>query len=186
MKIKILVLLLGCAFQVCGAESAWDDYLLNPNSENGNLLKEHLSQKVTKCDWGYNGNKNIVNEGDFYRLLEIIEAGNDTSLVIGLSIESCLDGGMLEDFYKSSSLFFDVNHIVFIGLINESYLTLGKAIQILQSLPESTVDKWDEQIIILNKRVALLKKATNNGIEKELATHIEKAINTIEKIKNSN
>lgn len=170
-KIKYFVLFV--VFLTCFNVSAqtlhqWDEFLIKPNDNTFIALENYISNSQQKCSWGNPSNSSVISSENRKQLFELISNGNESAFRAGLLVEKCMDGGDLEDFYRSSGLFFEKNPYVFIKTVKDRAVSASSIEYMLTMLPLDSVDNLDRQLFIINNRISLLKKVDEDSFKEIL------------------
>ena len=185
----ILILALSGSFSVeayCG--SSWEAFLDRPNKDVLAALENTIRSSAQRCSFGNPSNQDIApTTKQNMKLFKLIERGNESAFRAALLVSKCLDGGELEDLYRSTGIFFEGQTLAFLQIVKEKEISESQMKSFLIMLPLDSVDDIDRQILILEKRILLLKRI-NEGAFQELRNKglkiLEKANKELTNIKN--
>ena len=135
----------------------WDEFLKQPDKESLVRLENEISTSAKHCSWGDPKNSDVVSVEVGQQLFRLIAKGNEFAFRVGLLVEHCLDGGELEDFYRSAGLFFEVRPSVFLQIVEEKKVPYTAIKSMLTMLPLDTVDNIDRAISVVERRMAMLE-----------------------------
>ncbi|HAM49260.1 MAG TPA: hypothetical protein DCP92_00650 [Nitrospiraceae bacterium] len=79
-------------------------------------------------------------------------------------VSKCWDGGDLEDFYRSSGIFFERQPRVFLKIMRERIIPDSELESLFTSLPLYTVDNIDLRISMIEKRIEILKDISDPSL----------------------
>lgn len=159
----------------CG--SHWDEFLSQPDKTALIMLEKSIAARAQHCSWGNPNNKDVApTEKQNIKLFELIGKGNESAFRAALLISKCLDGGELEDFYRSAGIFFEKRPYVFLQIIQEKTISDLEIRYLLTMLPLDTVDNISKQIFIIENRIKILK----NNNDKSLIKIKEKGLSFLE------
>lgn len=95
------------------------------------------------------------------RLFDLMRSGNSYAVQVGVMSFHCLDGGELEDFYRSAGSFFDKNPDELMRIVH-AYPVSGSALEhMVTMLPLETVDDIDGRIVLIEKRIGALQRLSS-------------------------
>jgi len=165
-KLVTLILIFGVCIHGCvSADSSisknWSEYLAKPNKENYKLLTNQITETAKRCDWGSKHNSVAVPENIRNELFDNIAAGKGTSLAAGFYIERCLDGGDLEDLYRSAGQYFERNPNIFLQEITDFSISTDKYTSMLIMLPLDLVDDVGGKISAIRDRIKILENVNS-------------------------
>ena len=165
----ILSLLILVGFSIsahCG--SPWEAFLKNPDKDAFSKLERSIAASAQSCRWGDPANSNVApTVKQDKQLFELIVTGNESAFRAALLVSRCLDGGELEDFYRSVGSFFEAQPRVFLRTVKEDAIPDSQLSDFLTMLPLDTVDDFDRQMRIIENRIALLKSIDEVSLEEE-------------------
>jgi len=146
--------------------SHWDAFLKRPDKDALVALEIAVATNAQHCSWGKAGNRDVApTEKQDMQLFELIAKGNEPAFRAALLASRCLDGGELEDFYRSGGMFFEAKPGAFLQIIKEKEVSDLQLRDFLIMLPLDTVDHLDRQIHMIENRIALLKAVDENSLQ---------------------
>lgn len=159
-----------------------------PNKDVLAALENTIRSSAQRCSFGNPSNQDIApTTKQNMKLFKLIERGNESAFRAALLVSKCLDGGELEDLYRSTGIFFEGQTLAFLQIVKEKEISESQMKSFLIMLPLDSVDDIDRQILILEKRILLLKRI-NEGAFQELRNKglkiLEKANKELTNIKN--
>jgi hypothetical protein len=92
------------------------------------------------------------------QLFRRIEGADPYALIIGISLAQCWDGGELEDFYRSSGIFFDRNSSYFLRITSQRHVNCPDLKRMVTMLPLETTDDMHAKQILVDARILLLTR----------------------------
>lgn len=166
--------------------SHWDAFLKRPDEDAFVMLEKSIAARAQRCDWGKPINLDVAPAEMRTRLFELIAKGNESAFRAGLLVSRCLDGGDLEDFYRSAGTFFEVQPHAFLQRAKEKIFSDSQLRHMLTTLPLDTVDNIDRKISVVQNRIAILKAIGDSSFEeirKRSLSVLEKEKDDLDKIK---
>ncbi len=184
-------------------QSYWDEFLKQP--DNGALVR--LGKNITagvqrccpafykvdklgkSCDLGNPENRKVIpTEEQDFQLFELISKGNEVAFRAGLLLATskCLDGGELEDLYRSLGLFFETQPRVFLQTVKDKSITDSNLKSMLVMLPLETTDKIDLKMFMIKNRISILENISDGllkGIKEKGLSFLSKAKENLDRIK---
>lgn len=147
-------------------ETLWTTFLSNPDEMQFTALEQAIGTDAAKCRWGDPHNRDVVpTEAQQRQLFDLIRAGNVSAFRAGLLMERCWDGGDLEDFYRSTGIFFQVQPRAFLQIVKEKSIPDSTFESLLTSLPLDTVDDIDRMVTVVDARIDLLAMVNEHSLE---------------------
>lgn len=135
----------------------WDGFLKQPSKDSLVELESEVSSSAERCSWGDLKNYDVVSVEAGRQLFRLIAKGNEFAFRAGMLVMRCLDGGELEDFYRSAGLFFEAKPSVFLKITEEKKVSETTIKSMLTMLPLDAVDNIDRAISIVERRMAILE-----------------------------
>jgi hypothetical protein len=130
--------------------SPWDDFFREPGPNALVTLENSILSSAQSCNWGNPNNRNVLpSENQRLKLFDLICQGNESAFRAALMVIKCWDGGDLEDFYRSSGVFFEKKPYVFSTIVKERKISDSNLKYFLTMLPLHTVDNSAIRISIL-------------------------------------
>jgi hypothetical protein len=159
-KYLILTLLfLFCLPSNAYCNTNWEHFLTQPDEKSLLILGQAIALKAQNCNWGSPNNKDVVpTEKNAMQLFDLIKKGNQFAFGASLLVYKCWDGGVLEDFYRSTGMFFEKEPSLFLQIIKEKSIADSEINYMLTMLPLDTTDNIDRQIYMVENRINILKK----------------------------
>lgn len=168
-NIKCLILLFavfgGCSVNAYSG-THWDEFLKQPDKGSLVELEGEISASAERCSWGDPKNRDVVSIEAEQQLFRLIAKGNEFAFQAGLLVLRCLDGGELEDFYRSVGLFFEAKPSVFLKIAEEKKVPDMAIKSMLTMLPLDTVDNIDRAIGVVERRMAMLETISERRFDK--------------------
>jgi len=161
----------------------WDNLLSNPDKMTFEPFADAISENTKTCGWGKKENLMIVPVDKGQKLYKLIAKGNEYAFRAGLLVLKCLDGGELGDFHRSGGLLFEENKDVFLKVAKEGLIPKSNLKSMLVMLPLNSVDDFDQQISIVQKRIAILNEDSFKDLKKIYLTYLEQELENIKKVK---
>ncbi len=140
--------------------SIWDIFLNKPNFDTLNKLEKIIAASENKCRQDI-----IPSQMQREKLFKLLDEGNEQAFQAALLVSECLDGGDLEDFYRSSGIFFELRSCVFLEILKNYHITDSQIKYLFVMLPLSTVDNIDLKILMIENRIKLLKDIKEENVE---------------------
>ena len=137
---------------------SWSGFLKHPDEVSLANVEESIITSVKQCGWGKNVNKAVISIDVGQKLFKYIKEGNEFAFKVGLIVVPCLDGGELEDFYRSAARFFEINPIKLLALIKQQEITDEEYERIIVMLQEESTDNKKLSILIIEKRIEMLSE----------------------------
>jgi len=178
------VLFNGCSINSY-SQSHWDNFLKNPNKGSFLALEKAVFENAQRCSWGNSENLKVVPVETGQQLYKLISNGKEYAFYAGLLVSGCLDGGELEDFYRSVGLFLEDQPSVFLKIIRNGTIPKSDIKHMLTMLPEYTVDDFQNKILIIRNRIVLINNVSDESLKeiKQLCISIlEKEAETLYRI----
>ena len=148
----------------CG--SPWEAFLQRPDKDALAMLKSSIAVSAQRCSWGNPGNPDVApTEKQDKQLFELIGKGNESAFRAGLLVSRCLDGGELEDFYRSAGNFFEAQPHKFLQIVKKNAIPDSQLSNLLTMLSLDTVDDFDRQIYIIENRISLLGGVVDDSLK---------------------
>jgi len=128
-KAKKMLFILSLFLFVCMPVHAycseyWANFLKQPNKKEFVVLENSIAVKAQHCNWGGKNNATVApTEKQDLQLFDLISTGNQIAFRAALLVRKCWDGGDLEDFYRSSGVFFEKHPLVFLQIVKEKAIT---------------------------------------------------------------
>jgi hypothetical protein len=167
-------------------DSQWDRFLKQQNEDSLLILEKSIAIKAQKCNWGDENNKNVTPTAKQELLLfNLIDMGNSYAFQAALLVHRCWDGGDLEDFYRSSGMFFEKRPLLFLQIAKEKAISDSEINYMLTMLPLDTVDNINLNISMVENRINVLKKIDDeslNEIRKKGLSFLETEKNDLQRI----
>ena len=151
----------------------WDSFLQNPTSEHFAALKSTDLSSQQLCN---QSNQLTYSQTD--KLFQYVSNGNAEALRAAVLISECFDGGNLEDYYRSTGIYFTKHPSNFIRVIYEERVSDNDLQYMVTMLPLSLVDNLEGQRCEINKRMTLLEQIDNPmfaKIKDKLLAYLEQA-----------
>jgi len=165
-RLILSLVLLGSFSISAHCSSHWDAFLERPDKNALVVLEIAIAPNAQLCSWGRPGNRDVApTEKQDMRLFELIAKGNEPAFRAALLVSRCLDGGELEDFYRSGGMFFEAKPGAFLQIIKEKDISDLQLRDFLIMLPLDTVDHLDRQIHMIENRIALLKAVDESSLQ---------------------
>ena len=176
LSTTLLILVLwcsSCSTAELSAANAWQLFLDHSDDTHLDILVQHLSTEVSRCSWGSQENLNVFPPKYRQQLFDKLILGSVSSLKAGLYIERCLDGGDLEDFFRSAGQFFDRKPQVLLQQMKSFPVPKKIYKSILTMLSLTLVDDLDGQIAAIRDRIHLLEKIQDSKLAELKASGIK-------------
>ena len=143
----------------------WDGFLKQPSKDSLVELEDEVSSSAERCSWGDPKNHDVVSVEAGQQLFRLIAKGNEFAFRAGLLVMRCLDGGELEDFYRSAGLFFEAKPSVFLKIAEEKKVPETAIKSMLTMLPLDTIDNIDRAISVVERRMAMLEAISDSRLD---------------------
>lgn len=144
----------------------WEAFLNRPDKDEFATLENSIAARAQICSWGNPGNQDVApSEKQNKRLFKLVGKGNELALRAMLLVSRCLDGGELEDFYRSVGNYFEAQPQLFLQIVKEKAIPDSQIRDFLIMLPLDTVDNLDRQIHIIENRIVLLTNVNENTLQ---------------------
>ncbi len=143
----------------------WDGFLKQPSKDSLVELEDEVSSSAERCSWGDPKNHDVVSVEAGQQLFRLIAKGNEFAFRAGLLVMRCLDGGELEDFYRSAGLFFEAKPSVFLKIAEEKKVPETVIKSMLTMLPLDTIDNIDRAISVVERRMAMLEAISDSRLD---------------------
>ena len=143
----------------CGnafGQEPWDQFLRKPDKNSFVVLQSAISESAQSCGWGSPNNESVAPARKRTMLFRWIADGNESAFRAGLLVRRCLDGGDLEDFHRSTGLYFQAETKSLLEIAKKEGLSASDVKSMLTILPSNTVDDIDAAIRVVRLRIALL------------------------------
>lgn len=181
------LMLLGSFSVHADGSSLWEEFLKVPDKDALVILENAIGESAQRCDWGNPSNLSVApTKKQAGRLFKLVSEGNESALRAALLMSRCLDGGELEDFYRSTGVFFEAQPRAFLKIIKEKEIPDSQTRYLLTMLPLDMVDDIDRQIRVVENRVLLLNgvdEVSFEEIRKRLLFSLEKAKENLDRIR---
>lgn len=147
------------------SNSPWEAFLQSSDKDGLAILMNSIAASAQRCSWGNPTNQNVTpTERQNKQLLELISKGNEPTFFAVLLVSRCLDGGDLEDFYRSAGNFFEAKPRVFLQIVKGRGISDSQIKYLLTMLPLDT-DDIDRKVNIVDNRIALLRRIDEGTLE---------------------
>ena len=174
------MLITGC--QIAADDDSWTRFIATPSEKSFSLIKKNISSNKGMCDWG--SDNNLILYPQQYRspINDLTSTGNYFAFEIGLTLNHCLDGADLQDFFISSGMFFDSKPVDFFSLTQKYRISDRYISSMMLSLPSDTTDNLEAQYGILEARLIKLNRI-ESAIEISTSPFKEKLEDLLSSIK---
>jgi hypothetical protein len=188
LKSLILLSVLFCSFSVNACSSPkWEEFLKEPDKDSLVRLENAISASAQRCSWGKPDNPDIApTDKQNIQLFELITRGNESAFHAALLVSRCLDGGELEDFYRSAGIFLEVQPRAFLQITKRMEIPYSQLRPLGTMLPLDMVDDLDRKISTVEKRISILTGISEGSLQdtKEQAlSFLEKEKQVLDRIK---
>ena len=143
----------------------WDEFLKRPDKESLVELEDEISSSAERCIWGGPKNRDVVSIEAGQQLFRLIAKGDESAFRAGLLVVRCLDGGELEDFYRSAGLFFEAKPSVFLKIVEEKKIPDTDIKSMLIMLPLDASDNIDRGISVVERRMVMLEAISDSRFD---------------------
>jgi hypothetical protein len=151
----------------CSAE--WEAFVSHPGEEHYKVLSELL----TECRTGQECEKELEPPSSILRqFLHLIHQRNVYALNIAFIALPIMGGGDLEDVVRELGLLVQDSPAQFLSLAKEHQVTEKELEALLTMLPEETVDNFDRQLALIEKR----SKSIGSVKNPELASYRDRSL----------
>lgn len=165
--ITILLFLLGSVSCGICSKSQRSVFLKQPDRKSFEYIIENAKSK--KCE------DMVPSQSDLTRMYDLISSGSALAFEAALVIQKCLDGGELEDFYRSAGVFCEHNPTLYLQIIKNRNVNKSQIKYHVTMLPLEAVDDFEMQMQIINKRIVAIESV----IDKESAENKSEALNAL-------
>jgi hypothetical protein len=168
--VNLVVLLMALVVGAVGVDAAtndkgWYRFLADPDGVSYFQLRESIAESAQQCGWGRPTNRLVISVAAGQKLFKLVSEGNEFAFRAGLLVTRCLDGGELEDFYRSGGIFFDIKPALFLRIVEEECVQRSIMKSMLTMLPLDTVDNIDRAIEVVEIRIAKLDAISGSRYE---------------------
>jgi hypothetical protein len=158
--------LLGVLAVKAYCSSPWDKFLMHPGKDALVTLEGAIAASAQNCSWGNPSNRVVApKKKQVKQLFALIVKGNESAFDAALMVSKCLDGGDLEDFYRSTGIFFEIQPRFFLQIVKNRAIPYSEIRYLLTMLPLDTVDNIDRKISVVEKRIKILKNISNESFK---------------------
>lgn len=181
-KIAFFLFLLGSLSANAYCSSRWDQFIQNPTKDSLIVLQKSIENRSQHCR-----TEVIPDQRQRIQLFEFIGDGNPFAFRAALLMSECLDGGEIEDFYRSSGAFFERHPQIFMRIVKDQGIKDTELNFMLIMLPLDTVDNINLKLSVVENRIAILKTINDKsfiGIKEKGLSFLEKERQNLEKIRN--
>lgn len=181
INIVIYLFLLASLSVNAHCSSKWDQFLQNPTNDSLIVIQKSVEDSPMHCRVEV-----IPVQHQRIQLFKLISDGNPLAFRAALLVSECLDGGELEDFYRSTGAFFERQPQVFMHIVKDQGIQDTQLNYMLTMLPLNTVDNINLKLSVVENRVAILKSINNKSfieIREKGLIFLEKERQLFEKIR---
>lgn len=148
-----------CLSSTAYSGSPWGDFLQNPTEERIAEIRASIAPAPEPCDQAA-----LPSEAETHRLLGLVQDGNESAFRIGLLVSRCLGVGDLEDFYRATGMFLEVQPGVFLRIVSECASTARNLRYMATMLPLNLVDNPQGMIAAVDRRIAIVEAVRDAGL----------------------
>lgn len=147
------------------SQFSWDNFFIKMDGAAYNRLESAISDEAQQCSWGNPNNESVIPAEKRAQLYRAVAEGNEFAYMAGVLIMRCLDGGELEDFHRSTGIFFEMKPVVFLRVVEDRSISSEYLKYMLTVLPMDTVDNIDLAVSVVEKRIVLMKSINEVSLE---------------------